>query len=37
MLIEECDHGKLWDEYGIIAQLVVSLSTSILLKINLFI
>ncbi|KAG2122710.1 hypothetical protein BD769DRAFT_1629193 [Suillus cothurnatus] len=21
-LIEECDHGKLWDEYGIIAQLV---------------
>ncbi|KAG2122561.1 hypothetical protein BD769DRAFT_1629210 [Suillus cothurnatus] len=37
MLIEECDHGKLWDEYGIITQLVVSLSTSILLKINLFI
>ncbi|KAG2140331.1 hypothetical protein BD769DRAFT_1384083 [Suillus cothurnatus] len=22
MLIEECDHGKLWDEYGIITQLV---------------
>ncbi|KAG2738057.1 hypothetical protein P692DRAFT_20882962 [Suillus brevipes Sb2] len=21
-LIEECDHGKLWDEYGIIAELV---------------
>ncbi|KAG2059973.1 hypothetical protein BDR06DRAFT_1062827 [Suillus hirtellus] len=23
-LIKECDHGKLWDEYGIIAQLVVT-------------
>ncbi|KAG2134174.1 uncharacterized protein EDB93DRAFT_1092878, partial [Suillus bovinus] len=36
-LIKECDHAILWDEYEIIAQLVVSLSAFILLKMNLFI